>query len=145
MFGMIPFYKDNEITRKQDMYDRFFDYILEKPLTTQKRSLSTFNVDVKENDELYELIAELPGVNKEDIHIDYENNYFTISVVRNETSEEVKENYIYKERHTGSMERTFYFNNILTDGIKAEFKNGILKVHLPKSDLKNMRKKIDIN
>ena len=90
-------------------------------------------------------MAELPGIKKEDISVNYEDNYLTISVDHEEEREDRRDSYLCKERHTGSMVRSFYINDVANDGIKAEFENGILKVALPKSDPKAGRKKIDIN
>lgn len=145
MFDLVPFHKDRDMARRGDAFDRFFDYMMEGPFAIQNRALSTFKVDVKDNGDSYELMAELPGIKKEDISVNYEDNYLTISVDHEEEHEDRRDSYLCKERHTGSMVRSFYINDVANDGIKAEFENGILKVALPKSDPKASRKKIDIN
>ena len=93
-----------------------------------------FKTDIKETPEEYIVHAELPGVKKEDIKIDYNNNYLTISATRNNESEEKKDNYIRRERSYGSVSRGFYLNNVNKDLIKAKFDNGVLNVHLPKKE-----------
>ena len=74
------------------------------------------------------------AVNKEDINIDYNNNYLTISATRNNEHEEKKDNYIRRERSYGSVSRGFYINNVNKEAIKAKFDNGVLNVHLPKKE-----------
>ena len=75
------------------------------------------------------------AVNKEDINIDYNNNYLTISATRNNEHEEKKDNYIRRERSYGSVSRGFYINNVNKEAIKAKFDNGVLNIELPKKEL----------
>ena len=75
------------------------------------------------------------AVNKEDINIDYNNNYLTISATRNNEHEEKKDNYIRRERSYGSVSRGFYINNVNKEDIKAKFDNGVLNIELPKKEL----------
>ena len=86
-----------------------------------ERSFSGFRTDVIEKDDSYELQAELPGFNKEDIHIDLKNDVLTISASHNEEKkEEDKESkYIRRERHSSSYSRSFRVSNVLPEDIKA--------------------------
>ncbi|MDU3722895.1 MAG: Hsp20/alpha crystallin family protein, partial [Clostridium celatum] len=83
----------------------------------------------------YVVHAELPGVKKEDINIDYNNNYLTISATRNNEYEEKKDNYIRRERSYGSVSRGFYISNVDKNLIKAKFDNGVLNIELPKKEI----------
>ena len=94
---------------------------------------SLMKVDIKENPGEYIVEAELPGVRKEDITLDLNNDVLTISVQRNEEVNEENERYIRKERRYGSMVRSFVVDNILEDKVGARFENGILTVTLPKN------------
>ena len=79
------------------------------------------------------MTAELAGVKKENISLNYNNGYLTISAQKDEETSEEKENYVRRERHVGSMSRSFYIDDIDETKISAEFKDGVLKVDLPKT------------
>ena len=133
MFGLVPFNNSKALTRDKD-FQSLFDIFNEPffndfPMTTTS---GKFKVDVKDKGSEYELTAELAGVKKEDIALNYNNGYLTISAQKNVETNEEKENYIRRERHVGSMSRSFYIDDIDDTKISAEFKDGVLKVDLPK-------------
>lgn len=101
---------------------------------------NSFQVDLQETDNQYVLEADLPGINKEDISLHYENNYLTISAKRNETQEVKNErNYVRQERRFGQFQRNFYIDNIQEDAIDAKFNHGVLTVTLLKADKSQTR------
>ncbi|MGN0143654.1 MAG: Hsp20/alpha crystallin family protein [Clostridium sp.] len=133
MFGLIPFRTNtNGVggTLADFMSDFFNDDFL-APIG-MNFDMSKFNADVRETDNEYLVCAELPGVNKEDIKLDYNNNNLTIKAKRAECHDESKDTYIRKERSYGEFSRSFYFDNVKKDGIRAKFENGELKIILPK-------------
>lgn len=135
MFGLVPFNDKKSLASGND-FQSLFDIFNEPffndfPMTVA--NVSKFKVDVKDKDSEYELTAELPGVKKEEISLNYQNGYLTISAQKNEEKNDEKHNYIRKERHVGSMSRSFYIDDIDETKISAEFKDGILKVDLPKT------------
>ena len=87
---------------------------------------------MRETNEAYLVEAELPGVNKDDLRLDYDNNYLTISAMKNETFEDRQDNYLRQERHYGQIARSFYFDNVDKNQIQARFQNGVLDIILPK-------------
>jgi HSP20 family protein len=93
-----------------------------------------FKVDVLEKKDAYVINAEMPGVDKNNIHIDIHENMLTISANLNESSEQKDDNgrYLRRERRTGSYKRSFSLDNIKADEIRAEMNNGILSIHCPK-------------
>ena len=91
-------------------------------------------VDIKENEKEYIVEADLPGVKKEEISVDLNNDRLTISVTRNEETNIEKENYIRKERRSGSYSRSFYVENVIENQISAKFENGVLSMELPKRE-----------
>ena len=100
--------------------------------------------DISEKDGYYLLDMELPGVKKEDIHMDLENGYLTVSASRNSNNEEKdqKGNVIRQERYAGTFSRSFYVGDEVTEqDIKASFDNGELKVTFPKEVKKIPEKK----
>ena len=119
MFGLVPFkFNNGENSRGLTINDMFNDFFNDDMLS-EFNSSGSFKTDIKETPEEYIVHAELPGVKKEDIKIDYNNNYLTISATRNNESEEKKDNYIRRERSYGSVSRAFYISNVNKDSIKA--------------------------
>lgn len=134
MFGLVPFHNKIAMTR-DDGFQRLFD-VFNEPFFNDfpmMPSLGKFKVDVKDKNFEYELTAELPGVKKDEITLNYNNGYLTISAQKNEETKKEQENYIRRERHVGSMSRSFYIDDIDESKISAEFTDGILKVNLPKA------------
>ncbi|HSN57960.1 MAG TPA: heat shock protein Hsp18 [Clostridiaceae bacterium] len=133
MFDMVPFKKNRLLKKGEDFFDNFFDEDFTMPMPFDKMGLG-FKVDLKETDTSYLVEADLPGIAKEDVDIDYKNNYLTIKAKREEKVEEKKENYVRKERKYGEFKRMFYVDNVDENSIKASFTDGVLKVELPKTE-----------
>ena len=132
MFGLVPFASSNELMREGSLFNRLWD-AFDTPLTTAN-SLG-FKVDVKDNGTAYELTADLPGLKKEDITLSYDHNYLTLSAHREENNDQQDEsgNYLRRERSYGQMSRSFCIAGIDESKATAEFKDGVLKVQLPKA------------
>ena len=95
--------------------------------------------DVRETDSGYEVDVDLPGFKKDEISAKLDNGYLTISAAKGLDKENNKENgkYIRRERYVGSMSRSFYVGEDVTqEDIKAKFEDGILKLSVPKKDKK---------
>ena len=91
-------------------------------------------VDLAEDDKEYLIKAELPEVKKEDVKVTVENGVLTITGERKFEKEEENKKYHRIERAYGSFMRSFTLpQDAAGDKINAEFKDGVLKVHLPKS------------
>ena len=135
------------------LFDDFFDDVpffdnraenqIEKKLYG-RHAHNVMKTDIKETDDNYELIVDLPGFKKEDVKLDLDNGYLTISAQRNEELDD-KDNegrYIRQERATGSCARSFYVGKELEPkDISAKFENGILTLHLPKAEAKKLEPK----
>ena len=90
--------------------------------------------DVKETDEGYEVDVELPGFRKDEIKLELNNGYLTISAEKN-LQKESKDRMLRQERYTGTMQRSFYVGeNITEEDIKARYEDGVLSLRLPKKD-----------
>jgi len=103
-------------------------------------------VNTREADDAYYIEVELPGVKKEDINIDIDENTLTISGER-KIKEEHKEDTFYKvESYYGKFERSFALpEDADVEKIEAEFKDGILEIKIPKKvQVENKPKKIEI-
>ncbi len=144
-FGLVPFRRGNRLSRPYSLADSFFNDDFFKGFFANTAALSRMSVDVKDEKDKYVLEAELPGAKKEDIKIDIDNGILTLSAqIGNETNEE-KDNYVYRERRYGSVCRSFSLDNIDDEKIKAEYKDGILTIDMPKKEPeKKLTKSIDI-
>jgi HSP20 family protein len=92
-------------------------------------------VDISENDKEYLIKAELPGIKKEDVHISVEKGVLTISGERKFEKEEKDKKYHRVERAYGAFVRTFIVpDDAEADKVAAEFKDGLLTIHIPKSE-----------
>ena len=100
-----------------------------------KHADRVMKTDVHEHDDQYEVDIDLPGFKKEEIHLGLENGYLTVGASKGVDKEEKtrKGKLIRQERYTGSMQRSFYVGEGLSEeDIKARFEDGVLKLTVPK-------------
>ncbi len=92
-------------------------------------------VDLYEKDDHFVIKAELPGVDKKDIAIDLKDRVLTLSGERSFENEVKEENYYRRERSYGKFQRAFTLPaDVDSDKIKAEFKDGLLQIEVPKPE-----------
>ena len=104
-----------------------------------------FKVDIKDEGADYKLTADMPGVKKEDLKVDFDDGMLTISAKHHSVKEEQGDNgYLLKERTEGSYSRSFSFDNIDEQNIEASFDQGVLQVILPKFKQQRTSKSITI-
>ena len=104
----------------------------------------TPSVDISETEGEYQIKAEIPDVKKEDVKVTLEDGVLTIQGERKHEKEEKGKKYHRIERSYGSFVRTFSLPDVIDeDKVKAEFKDGVLNLHLPKSE-KAKPKAIDV-
>ena len=131
----------------ENLFDDFFDDVpffdnraenqIEKKLYG-RHAHNVMKTDIKETDDGYELIVDLPGFKKDEIKVSLEDGYLTIEAAKGLDEDEKKSGkYIRKERYAGSCQRSFYVGDNLTqEDIKGEFKHGILTLNVPKKEAK---------
>ena len=90
-----------------------------------------FSMDIKDNGDSYQLKADLPGVEKEDLHIDLNGDAMTISAQRHSQYDQ-QGNYVRCERSFGSFSRTFDVSGVDTEHVTAAYQNGVLTLEMPK-------------
>ena len=126
MYGLSPFGRNGF-----DLFNFIND--LDKQFS-DTMPVNSCRTDIRDEGDKYVMESELPGFEKEDIKLDINGSYLVISA-QHENTEEKKEDsgkYIHRERKFGSYKRSFDISDVDTDGISAEYKNGILIIDLPK-------------
>lgn len=136
MFEMRPYAKKNNSLYNpfRDM-DEFEKRIFASPFGFFENGvLDEFKTDVKDEGDRYELEADLPGFDKKDIHLDVNGDTLTVSAERHSEHEEKdkKGKYVRCERSYGTYSREFDVSGVNTEGIKAKYENGVLKLTMPK-------------
>ena len=122
-----------------DDFDKEFNRMM-RPLYG-KHAQNMMKTDVRETDNSYELDIDLPGFKKDEIKVELDNGYLSISAAKGLDKDEEKKDgkYIRRERYAGAMNRTFYVGDNLTQqDIQAKFEDGILKISVPKKDVQQI-------
>ena len=128
----------------ESLFDRFFDDSLEKeffgthnPLYG-KHAKNLMKTDVKDVMDHYEVAVDLPGFKKDEVNVELENGYLTISAAKglDKDQKDDEGHYIRQERYSGSCSRSFYVGEVQPEDIHAKYENGILTLTLPKADQK---------
>ena len=128
MFNMIPYRSSNNVVRYDPLNDEFF-----RSFFGPFSGGLSFRVDVKDDGDAYQLKADMPGFQKDQIHVDLNEDVLTISAGLDENREEKNENgYVLRERRTGAVRRSFNVKGIDKDAISARYENGVLQLSLPK-------------
>ena len=125
------------IPRKFYLDDIFDDFAKERS--------NAMKCDIYEKDGKYKLEMDIPGFKKEDIKINCDKGYLTISAEKNiETNDDEDKKYIRRERSYSKFERSFYLGDTDEDNIDASFKDGTLYITIPKKDENQNKKYIEI-
>ena len=130
-----------------DWFDFDRDFWGRKNPLYGKNAKNIMKTDIREHDAGYELDIDLPGFKKDEINVELENGYLTISAAKglDKDEQDKKGKYIRKERYAGAMQRSFYVGDAVTEeDIKAKFEDGILKLSIPKKDAKAVETKKSI-
>ena len=115
--------------RNFNLFDDFFDDDF-----FSKKDKSLMKTDIRETKDKFIIDMDLPGFSKENINLSLKNGYLEISAkVEKEDNSDEEAKYVRKERFYGECSRSFYVGDDVTEeDIQAEFKNGILKIEVPK-------------
>jgi len=142
-----------ELIRWNPMYDRFNlrhrmdkmlgDYFYPSVQGQEDSEVGNWNpaADIYENDDNIVIKAEFPGIDKKDITVDLKNRVLTLKGERSSDDETTEDNYYRRERRYGRFERAFTLpTEVDPDKIKADYKDGVLKIEIPKSQEKKPKK-----
>ena len=125
----------------ENLFDEFFDSGFDKSFFGNsplygKRGRNLMKTDVREHENGYEVDIDLPGFKKEDIKLDLNNGYLTVSAAKglDKDEEDRKGRFIRQERWSGACSRSFYVGDLRNEDVKAKYEDGILRLSLPKPE-----------
>lgn len=138
MMNLVRWNPLREMTSLHNQLNRMFDSpFFRTGRSDEDISFSLWNpaVDLYEKDDRFVIKAELAGVDKDNIAIDLKDGVLTLSGERSEDNEVKEDNYYRKERTCGKFRRAFALPaQVDSDKIKAEFKNGVLQIEIPRPE-----------
>ena len=109
-----------------------------------KHAANVMKTDVHEHDDGYEVDIDLPGFKKDEINLSLENGYLTVNAAKglDKEKKDHKGKLIRHERYAGSMTRSFYVGDAVTEKeIEAKFENGVLQLSIPKKEAEKLPEK----
>ena len=109
-----------------------------------KNAPHMMRTDVRETDNGYEIDMDLPGFKKDEITLDLSQGNLTVSARKSmeKKNEDEKGRMLRQERYAGSMSRSFYVGDHITEeDIKARFEDGVLRLTVPKKEAKKAEEK----
>ena len=108
-----------------------------------KNAAREMKTDVHEHEDHYEVDIDLPGFKKEDINLELQNGYLTVTASKGLDKEDTQKGKIIRqERYTGTMQRSFYVGDSLTEtDIGAKLEHGVLSLNIPKAEARKVPEK----
>jgi HSP20 family protein len=125
------------ITTLQDRINRLFEDAFPRSDEAEQDLVCAWRpvVDIYETDQGIVITADLPGVDKQDVSVEVKENVLTIQGERKSETQVGDDQYFRRERACGTFQRSFTLRSVIApDLIKASFKNGVLKIHIPKPE-----------
>jgi len=149
MAGLVPFNRRNANiahtgTGFEDFYNMLDDFFSDGLMSSRSLLRDTFKIDIEERELEFLIEAEIPGIKKEEIDLNIDNEELCITVNRAEESGKEAKNYIHRERRVSSMCRRVRLSGAKFDEIKAKLEDGVLYVIIPKDIKTSSSRKIDI-
>ena len=134
-FDDFPFFDDRDL-RKVDkkLYGR--------------RAGNLMKTDIQEMKDGYKMEVDLPGFKKDEITVELDDGYLTISAAKGlDQDEKEKESgrYIRRERYAGACSRSFYVGDIRPEDIQAKYEDGVLRVQIPREEESKLQKQSRIS
>ena len=134
----------------ENLFDDWFGFPGFRELQNMDRKLygrhaaHEMRTDVHEHDDRYELDIDLPGFKKEEIKLDLDHGYLSVSASKGleEKKNDQAGRLIRQERYTGSMQRSFYVGTALkAEDVSAKFEDGVLRLSIPKREQEKLPEK----
>lgn len=129
--------------RRTDLFPSLFGSGLDSDFFNKFFGEPTYpQVDIQDKGDHYEFMVDLPGFTKDDMEVEYKDGYLEIRGEREQNwqKDDAEGRFLRKERSYGAFKRSFYIGEIKEEEISGSFKEGILKLHVPKNE---EQKKID--
>lgn len=131
----------------EDLFDDWFGLDREMEDLNRKiygkRAQREMLTDIREHEDHYELEIDLPGFHKEDIQVELENGYLTVTATKGHEQEEKNKEgkMVRQERYSGTMSRSFYVGEELkSEEIHGKYEGGVLTLNIPKKTQKLEKK-----
>ena len=148
MAGLIPFNRKNTNLTQGTGFDNFYnmldDFFNDGFMPSRNLLRDTFKIDIEEKENEFLIEAEVPGIRKDEIELNIEDENLCISVNRSEEVNKDGKNYIHRERRASAMSRRVRLAGANLDEIKAKLEDGVLAITIPKDVKTNSSRKIDI-
>ncbi|MCK9235512.1 MAG: Hsp20 family protein [Acholeplasmataceae bacterium] len=145
MFAMTPWGRGSVRRREPEtVRDLINDFFQDDFYPMRRYTRETFKLDVKDEGNAFIIEAELPGVKKENITLNYHDGLLDIAIEHQEEKEETDQNYLHRERRYRSMRRTLNLGELDESQIDARLEEGILTVKAPKKERVETTTKIEI-
>lgn len=118
----------------EDLFNELTRGFFVRPVGLPRQPELQIKLDVKEDEKAYQVSAEIPGVKKEDIHVDVEGSHVSLRAeVKEEKERREGETVVYRERSYGAVSRAFDLpQDVDADKVQARYENGVLNLKLPK-------------
>ena len=130
--------KKSNISLLNDLFDDNFS------IFQLKSDLNSLRTNIKETEKDYIFEINVAGIDKESIDINIEDEYLIVSIIEHHQAENENEVYLRKEINYKNTKRKYYVGNVKEESIKAELKNGILFITIPKERNESKKKNIEI-
>ena len=129
----------------ENLFDEMFDDMMH-PMHSMEKALygkharAIMKTDVRETDNSYEVDIDLPGFKKDEVNVQLEDGYLTVSASKGlDKDEEDREGrFIRQERYAGACSRSFYVGDVKAEDVKAKYESGVLTVLIPKKEPKKI-------
>ncbi|MBS7525459.1 Hsp20/alpha crystallin family protein [Fusibacter paucivorans] len=144
MTGLVPFNRRRGDVFSNDFYNVLDDFFSDSWPARRSLAADTFKVDVKDEADHYEIVAEVPGVRKDEINVTLDENRLMINIDRDETVEEKENNYLHREIRKCAMKRSVYLGDVDSENISAKLEDGMLKLYVPKQQKIESKRQIEI-
>lgn len=128
-----------ELIPRKDYFDDLFD--LDSMMFDRTPSMKC---DIYEEDNKYHIEMDVPGFKRENIKVNFDNNYLTITAKNESKEDNSNKKYIRKERNYQKISRRFYLDDVDENSIEASFKDGILHIVVAKKEKNKDKKYIEI-
>ena len=131
----------------ENLFDEWMNFPFERDFFGERNPLygkhaqNMMKTDIREKDDSYELDVDLPGFKKDEIKVQLKDGYLTLSAAKglDKDEQDKKGNYIRRERYAGTMSRSFFVGEDITqEDIHAKYEDGILRLSVPKKAPKNV-------